>query len=275
MHGDGSNGKSVFIGLLTKLHCVKNVGNVPLSSLIGNHFALSDLEYKDINVDTELSATAAIKDTSLLKRLTGGRKQPVRVEKKYQKAYDTYLYAKMFFNTNTIAETADQTTAYFHREIIMGFPNKFENKTDDPHILDKLTTQEELSAIFNVLMPAMRTLLKNNGLYFNDKTSEERRRKHERAVDPVKAFVAEAIADDSTESDYVIKAHLYVAFKKYCKKYSLATKSIEAVGKDLKKLHWNDGKEGSGEKRRTYWIGRRLTPEYTIMEEQQLVTSFA
>ena len=32
------------------------------------------------------------------------------------------------------------------------FPNKFEGKADDPDKLDELSTEEELSGIFNALM---------------------------------------------------------------------------------------------------------------------------
>lgn len=71
LFGYGANGKSVFTSLLTRLHGSRNVSNVSLLSLIKDRFALSDLENKSINIDTELS-TAIIKDTSLLKKLTGG-----------------------------------------------------------------------------------------------------------------------------------------------------------------------------------------------------------
>ena len=70
LFGYGANGKSVFTGLLTALHGTKNISNVPLSAIIKNPFALSDLEYRDINIDTELSS-ATIHDTAVLKKLTG------------------------------------------------------------------------------------------------------------------------------------------------------------------------------------------------------------
>ena len=240
-----------------------------------NRFALADLELKDVNVDTELSA-AAVRDTSLLKKLTGGRKQPIRIERKYQAAYDSYLYAKMFFNANTITEASDQTAANYRREIIISFPNTFDGKKDNPHLLEELSSEEEKSGIFNVLMRALRNILKNKGIYLNEKTIEERMSKHERACNPVKAFVFEAIeSDDSSESDYITKNNLYRSYRKYCKKYSLAPKSTEALGRDLKKnLSWEEGRETKGEKRRTCWLGKRLKPEFMVEDEQQLVTSY-
>jgi P4 family phage/plasmid primase-like protien len=272
LHGYGANGKSVFTGLLTKIHGKRNVSNVSLLSLMNERFASSDLEFKDINIDTELSGIP-IKDISILKKLTGGRKQPIRIEQKYKIAYDTYLYAKLFFNANTLTDTIDQTNAIYRRQIIISFPNTFEGKNDDPHLLDKLTNEEEVSGIFNVLMIALRTLLKNNGIYLHEKTIEERRAKSERAVNPIKAFIAEAVAEDSTEIDYVIKADLFASYEKYCKKYLLPPKSIEGLGKELRKIGWEDGRETKGD-RRTLWRGIRLKDEYIVLDKQRLVTSF-
>ena len=55
LFGYGANGKSVFTGLLTALHGAKNISNVPLSAMLEDRFALSDLEGKSINIDTELT----------------------------------------------------------------------------------------------------------------------------------------------------------------------------------------------------------------------------
>ena len=89
------------------------------------------LEFKDVNIDEELS-DSVIKDTSILKKLTGGRRQLVRIERKYRDAYDASLYAKLFFNTNKIIQTTDQTDAFYRRLIIISFPKTFEEKDQDP-----------------------------------------------------------------------------------------------------------------------------------------------
>lgn len=263
--GYGSNGKSVFTGLLTNLHDPKNISNVSISSLLDNRFALSDLESKDVNVDTEIS-TAVIKDTSILKKITGGRKQPIRIERKNQRAYDTYLHAKLFFNANIIRESIDQTAAYYRREVLISFPSTFEGKKDDPYLLQKLSSEEELSGIFNVLMIALHRILKNNGIFIYEKTVEQRIKKSERATDPVKAFKEDAIAEDSTEDEWITKADLFSAYVKFCKNYNMAIKSIEEFGRDLKRLGLEGGKRSTGHERRTCWLGIRLNPEYQIDE---------
>jgi putative DNA primase/helicase len=55
LFGYGANGKSVFTSVLTALHGIQNVSNVPLNAMLRDAFALSDLENKNINIDSELS----------------------------------------------------------------------------------------------------------------------------------------------------------------------------------------------------------------------------
>lgn len=76
--------------------------------MLKNRFALSDMENKYVNIDTELSS-ATIQDTTVLKKLTA--RQPIRIERKNQRAYDTKLFAKLVFSTNKIPETEDQSDA--------------------------------------------------------------------------------------------------------------------------------------------------------------------
>jgi putative DNA primase/helicase len=255
LFGYGANGKSVFTGLLTALHGPRNVSNVPLSSMLKNTFALSDLENKDVNIDTELSS-ATIEDSAILKKLTG--KQPIRIERKNQRAYDTILHAKLFFSANKIPQTADDSDAYYRRNIVISFPNRFEGENDDPNLLAKLTTEEELSGIFNVLMIALQRLLKNNSIFVNEKTIQTRREKYEMAANPIGSFIEHAVAKDSEESDKTLKDLLYNVYKRYCKENKLAVESKENFGKILKnKYQFKEGREPSGE-RRTIWKEVRL-----------------
>lgn len=272
LFGYGSNGKSVFTALLTSLHGKINVSNVSVKSLIENRFALADLEFKDMNIDSEYS-DISIKDTSILKKLTGGRKQPTRIERKNQHAYDTYLYAKLFFNANSLNERIEKTNADYRREIIISFPNTFEGKKDDPQLQQKLEKQEEISAIFNILMIALRHILKNKGIYMNEKTIEERRRKSERVADPIKSFVEDAVAEDSTEADWIAKTDFHTAYTKFCKRHKIAIKPIEIFAKDLGKIkRFDQQKKTINGERKMVWLGIRLNPQYLLSEEQQILS---
>ena len=98
------------------------------SEMLGSNkdkFASSDLEGKDVNIDNELEGQI-IKETATLKRLTGGSRQPVRIQRKNEQAFDTILWAKLIFNVNKMPNSADTSDAYNRRLIILAFPYRFE-----------------------------------------------------------------------------------------------------------------------------------------------------
>jgi len=266
LFGYGANGKGVFTGILTALVGYENVSNVPLSAMLKNHFALSDLENKYINIDNELPSTT-IYDTTVLKKLTG--RQPIRIERKNKDAYDVRLYAKLIFSTNKIPETADESDAYFRREVIIGFPNRFEGKADDSNLIRKLTTEEELAGIFNILVRALRRVL-DRGIFVREKTIEERREKHQLAVNPIGCFLQVAIAPDSVV-DRTTKDDLYEAYKRFCSIHNLAVESKINFGRIIKSLGYQEYREPSG-KRRTMWEGIKLAEEYCLDAGQQQLT---
>lgn len=253
--GGGLNGKSVFTGLLTKLHGESNVSNVPLSSLVDERFALADLENKDINFDVEIP-DFIVKDSSTLKRLTGS--QPVRVERKGIQAYDTNLHAKLIFVGNKLPRFYDDSDALVRRRVIIPFPNQIEASSEDPDLLNKLTTPGELSGIFNILMNILRRILINRRIYLTERTIQDMRSKHKIFIDPVGSFWDDIVAEDSTESDSMTKDELYSRFCQHCNDKNVPALPIETFGKKIKaKYGVSSGREGSGGRRRI-WKGIKV-----------------
>ena len=90
-------------------------------------FALCDLENKDINIDTELSSATTICDLVILKKLPVDNLSEYKGKNK--RAYDMLLHSKFFFTTNKIPETAaDDSDAYYRRNIIISFPKSLKKK---------------------------------------------------------------------------------------------------------------------------------------------------
>jgi putative DNA primase/helicase len=267
--GIGNNGKSVYTSTLTALHGPDNVSNVPLSEILGDRFALSDMENKDINIDNELTRQN-IKETAVLKRLTGGSRQRIRIQRKNQRAYDVTLYTKLFFNANELPDSNDRSYAYSRRVMLISFPYMFEGTTADKQLISKLTTEEEKSGIFNILMIALRRIRKTKDIYADEKTIEEKRIKYERSVNPVSVFCEEAIAENSVLDDYVPKIQFHEAYQTYCKKYSLPIEKYDNFCKIVKNridLETTKKKDLKGN-RVNCWKGIKLTSEYAPKTEQ-------
>ena len=278
LFGFGNNGKSVYTTVLTSMHGVDNCSNVPLTEMLSDKFALSDLEAKDVNIDNEL-AGQTIKETGVIKRLTGGTRQRIRIQRKNQKAYDTTLYAKLFFNANRMPDSQDTTDAHNRRITSIAFPITFEGKSEDKQLTSKLTEETEISAIFNILMRALRRIRRDKEIYVNEKTIEEKRLKYERTVNPIKSFLEEAISsEDSEESsqllDYLIlKEELHQAYEKYCKKYMLPVEKFLTFCSILKvKFGLPDIRKVSKKdktKKLAYWRGILLVPEFAPKKAQK------
>ena len=261
--GTGANGKSVFTAVLVSLHGTKGISNVPLHSLIKDRFALSDLENKDVNIDTELS-TGYINDISILKRLTGSL--PTRIERKNQRAYDTILHTKLFFNANKLPTTDDDSDARFRREIVIAFPNQFEDGNADIDLQNKLTSEEELSGIFNVLMIALRRVHRTGRIQIKHRTIQQRRNRHDMMIKPVVSFIGDAVTKDTTLSCYVTKDQMYGAYSRFCSFHGLPIERKESFGKLIKKQGIVDGRENTGE-RKTIWKDIKLVKWNKDMKE--------
>ena len=258
----------MLFGLLIALHGETNVSNVSIKTMLERPFALYDLVGKNCNLDAELS-TGKIEDTAILKKITG--QQSVRAEQKNQKAFDAKLYAKLWLSANKIPYSSDQTNAWYRRNIIIATPNTFDVKNDpiqrikklDVNLIDKLTTEAELSGIFNVLMQYLRRVLKHKEIFVNAKTIEERRLKYQLAADPIGAFIDKAIEPVSDVSHNTIKDVMYTAYSEFCEIHKVSAVKKEAFGRTLsKRFKWMDDSERYKDKIYRVWVDRRLTPEY-------------
>jgi len=276
LHGFGANGKTVLCKLITRLHGDENVSHMSLVTLMDRPFGLYQLVDKDVNIDAELTSKP-IEDSALLKRITGSER--VFVEQKNQKGFATRLHVKPWVCCNLVPQILNATNADFRREFYIEFPNVFEGKNADPYLIDKLTTDEELSGIFNVLMIALRRVLRDNNIRSNEKTIEQRRLKYELISNPVAVFIEEAFEPGSLSDDYTGRDSCYNAYKLFCIKHSIAAITKDSLGKKLKGgWNWEYVQRQfviKGEKKRVWcWEGHRLTEHYlktlNLMEQERL-----
>jgi putative DNA primase/helicase len=155
--GEGSNGKTTLIKLITAFLGSENVSNIPIQDL-GDEFKTVNLLGKLANIADELSAKA-LEDTSKFKQLTGD--SPMSGYKKYvQEAFQFVSIAKQLFATNELPKTSDNSQAFFRRPIIFEFNKTFnnENGKKDPDLIKKLTESEELSGLLNKAIEGLNRL---------------------------------------------------------------------------------------------------------------------
>ena len=129
------------------------------------------------------------------------------------------------------------------------FPNKFEKENRDGNLIDKLTTEEELSGLFNLAVQGLVTLLDRG--YFDDPPSTlSELDAYLSTVDTVRAFVEDEDEVIIGEGYWVFKSDLYNAYKNY-----ILTKPVSKLEfvRRIRMLPYNIG-EGR-KKNKHVWTG--------------------
>jgi len=227
--GEGANGKSTFLHVLSKTLGRKNVSSTPLQIISNNRFALAELYGKMANVYPDLPAVA-LKDTGLFKSLVTG--EMISGEYKFKGRFDFEPYAKLLFSCNKMPQTPDDTDAFFRRWLIITFPNQFltDNPKTDTNLKGKLTTPEELSGILNWAFEGLRRLLKQ-GKFSISETVEQTRERYTLLSNPVRAFAETGLVVASGKVE--TKENVYNAYIQFCREHNLPTVAKNAFSTQL------------------------------------------
>jgi putative DNA primase/helicase len=208
--GDGCNGKSTLINLFKKFLGDKNTSGVSLQDLTFQRFAREKLINKLANLYSDISSDA-IQQTGIFKMLTG--EDSIFADRKFREPIEFYNTAKLIFSCNKLPDAIDDSDAYFRRWVIIDFPNKFDGEKCDENLLDKLTTEDELSGLLNWALEGLKRLL-NNHKFSNSKTTEEIKSDYIRRASPVRAFINDCL--DIVIGERVNKTELYDSYRDYC-----------------------------------------------------------
>jgi putative DNA primase/helicase len=200
--GSGSNGKGTLIRLLSAFIGEGNSANIGLQTLSEDKFSVATLYGKLINICGDLP-DKNIDDDTMFKALTG--KDTIRGERKYEMGFDFKPVARLLFSANDLPRHPKGGYAWNRRWIIVNFLKKFENKTDDKNLDEKLQTPGELSGLLNVALRALDWLLETKEYYYF-KTPEQVGEEYLLKSDPIETFLKEC----TTPADgYADKLGLY------------------------------------------------------------------
>jgi putative DNA primase/helicase len=88
--------------------------------------------------------------------------------------------------------------AFFARWIVTRFPNKFEGERANTKLLDKLTTESEMSGLLYLALSGLKRLLDNNKFSYNN-TSEDVAEEYQRLSNPVSAVINDCLETEPEE----------------------------------------------------------------------------
>jgi len=217
--GEGRNGKSTFLNLLTAFLGCENTAHVTFQDLCINRFAAAELFGKLANIRADLTKTT-VASVGRWKELTGN--DSIMAEFKHKKPFNFQSYAKQIYSCNEAPEIKEDTLAVFSRWIILACNNVFLGKKCDPKILEKLTTPNELGGLLNYALEGLKRLL-DNGQFSVNEDIEHLRSTMIRKMNSAKAFIEEQLTYENDIKAFIKESELYSKFILFCNKEKLPT----------------------------------------------------
>jgi len=183
----------------------------------------------------------------------------MKAERKHCQPFDFENYAKLVFSANEIPQSEDKTYAYFRRWIIFFFENVFEDNKDTS-LIDKLTTEKEMSGLLNLALVALRQLIKDNGFIHIDDIAKIEK-DYTLNSNNVERFVRERCEITGNDEYYIICRELWGNYFEFCKQNSLHCKDDNVFGMELRGLGVTRRQIRINHEREYCYIGIRLKQE--------------
>jgi P4 family phage/plasmid primase-like protien len=152
LEGEGANGKSVVLGLLTRLLGPENVSHVPLENF-GDRFQLTMTLGKLANIAPEVGESTHLAEGTI-KQFVGGDR--MHFDRKGISPVEAYPTARVVVATNTRPGFADRSSGIWRRLVLIPFRLTIPPDRQDRNLLDKLAN--ELPGILNWSLEGLRRL---------------------------------------------------------------------------------------------------------------------
>lgn len=269
--GKGANGKSVMLSMFIEFLGAQNTSAESLHMLEKDPYSPAELYGKLANIFPDL-ASASLYENSTFKMFSGNESK-IRAQRKYEHPFTFKNTARLIFSANNLPPVPKDNFAYFRRWMLIKFPNIFEGDRADKDLINKITTAEEMSGLFNKCVVALKRVL-SEGKYSYDLSTGDVQIMYRINSDPVAAFADEMVV--FSESD-TLKSVMFGEYAEWCNLNGVEKLAENAFARRFKSLGYTPGRESTGS-RQYVWencaIGqsRRGSEKNTDGEKQDAET---
>lgn len=204
--GEGANGKTVIVAVLTALLGESNVSTVPLE-LFGERFQLTATLGKLANLVPEVGAIGRVAEGFLKAFVAGDR---MYFDRKNLPGIDARPTARLMLATNTLPPFADRSGGVWRRLMILPFRVTIPPDRQDPHLATTLLG--ELPGIFNWAIEEWRQL--RRGRFIEPRVSREALNEYRIVSNPAHTFLLEEVR--SSRGSTVSCLELYEGYRAWC-----------------------------------------------------------
>ncbi len=227
--GSADTGKSVFQNVLLKFFGTQNTSGLSLQKIsMDNNFSKSSLYGKYVNLYDDMSAKD-INETGGFKMVTG--RSPITAEYKFGDEFQFINFAKMTFCCNKIPAIKDtDDITYYNRWFPIPFDNVVQESEKDKFLIEKLTTEEEMSGILNWALEGLNRLVKNGKFSYN-KSPEEIKSIMDRSSHPLAEFTQDCL--EECQDSKITKEEMFQIYSEWAKQKNKSRVTIDKLGKQL------------------------------------------
>jgi putative DNA primase/helicase len=263
--GTGRNGKGKSLELINRVIGAENCYSLSLAALQHDNADVSQLFGKMVNLAGDIGHKD-LQETSMFKSLTG--RDLITARRKFLTALIFENYAKFIFACNDLPMVYDTSKGFWDRWILLEFPFYFGTQDEidkaseeeiktiklrDETIIDKITTEKELSGLLNQFLLGLHRILENKG-YSSTKGSEETKNTWIRKSNSFMAFCMDLLQEDYEGK--ITKKELRKKYSQYLKKHKTRGKSEVVIKRTLEELYGaSDEKIESFGVTERYWSG--------------------
>lgn len=250
----GHNGKSTMIELLNTFVGAQATSGVSPNQMEGDIYAVASMFGALLNTVDDLGNTPLSK-LGTFKSIVACK--PIDAQHKFERRFRFKPDALCVFACNDVPPTTDTSDAFFGRMIIIPFIRSFRGADKDPHLIDKLTTKEAISGLFNVAIAAAKGAIEA-GEFTGAGTVESKKMAYTYASNSVAQFIDDQCAMDDPD-DYTSKNALYQAYILWARDHGIKTKDMGTMTMYLKTMGITEGQpEGDNGARVRSYMGIRI-----------------
>lgn len=233
--GEGANGKSVILTILTCLlgeHLISNVGLENFNP--ARTFGLSPMIGKLANVVTELDMASSEK-VSLLKAIISHEK--IQIEEKFKNPFETIIETKLIFSTNSIPTFKDHTDGIIRRLCILPFRQQFLDEAKQDRRLRSASfwrDSGELPGILNWALEGLaRLMLKHKFTQIADAAAVLG--EYRKTLNPTLHFIEDELEAGTGFSEF--SGTIYCKYQQYCGDAGMRPVSKASLTSEIKRTY--------------------------------------
>jgi putative DNA primase/helicase len=255
--GDGQNGKSVLLDILTAVLGPENVSHIPVE-VFGQRFQLTMTLGKLANISYDTGKIGESAEATI-KQFTGGDR--MYFDRKGVPGIHAYPTARVILATNHEPRFEDRSSGIWRRMIVVPFNVSIPKDRQDPQLAAKL--KAELPGILNWSVDGLRRL-RAHGQFTIPSASQAAWEEFRQDSNPANEFLTSRYSQG--EGDPIGCSTIYDEYRDWCRVKQLRALDATSFGKEVRKAFpkVSRGRETTGQRE---WFYEGIHP---ISEDDEM-----